>query len=192
MSTASGTGGARHTVHHVRGSHAGELRAVVDNALARAHERVELHRAVEVDDADARERGLGAVRPDADHLAVDREVLARSAGCVRSMSKGIACAGDRWRTHSVWAGVKVQAPAIILRSAFRDSPFFLSGSARSPSSAGSSSATTAETGEGRVGPPVLSSFRRLAGAWPPSADAARRFLPLLLEEPDEMVCKTRR
>lgn len=67
------------TIHEVARAHPAELRPVVDDALARAHEDVELHGAVVVDEADARERRLAPVGPDADHLAVEREVPARSS-----------------------------------------------------------------------------------------------------------------
>lgn len=69
---------SRRTVLHVLLAHARHMRAPVDDALALADELVEEHRAVVVDNADTRETGFRAVA-DADHLAVNRDILARTA-----------------------------------------------------------------------------------------------------------------
>ena len=59
------------TINQIPLTHAAPFRAIVRHALFGLDELVHEDLAVPVDDADARQDALGALEPDADHLAVD-------------------------------------------------------------------------------------------------------------------------
>jgi hypothetical protein len=75
-------GGGGHTVSHIPLPHSAELRPIIHYALARPHKLVELYRAMEVHQTDPGQDRLSALGPDADHLAVERDIFTWSPQCV--------------------------------------------------------------------------------------------------------------
>ena len=88
------------TMHHVGGSYARELRAIVDDAFALANERVKQDEAVVVDQRNTREGRFRSVNPDTNHFAVEGEVFPRSEtgrACEFPTTQGTVTAERRGR-----------------------------------------------------------------------------------------------
>lgn len=67
------------TVHQITRSDPAILRPVIDDALSLADEHVQLDSPVEIHKTDARKGRLESFAPNAYHLAIEREIPARSA-----------------------------------------------------------------------------------------------------------------
>lgn len=162
-------------VGHVRGTNAGVLGAIVDDALARAHKFVEEDRAVEVHERDACERTLRAARSHTHHLAVERDV----PPCPVDSSVRTPWAGRGERTDWAWSAEGAARPAIMARRPASDSPLRAAGSSTVASivaSAASSVLVGSEAPRTNDGGAEASVFRRLLGSLACSSSGFRFLL----------------
>lgn len=116
------------TVHQITRSDPAILRPVIDDALSLADEHVQLDSPVEIHKTDARKGRLEPFAPNADHLAIEREVSARSARTIvipLRWARGVR-GGEGGGTYWFCVGVYLSSPAIIWRSDAMDSPFLIS------------------------------------------------------------------